>query len=74
MSAHRPREAARLLGISVPTLYRMLGRGEITAVKLGRATIITDDELARVLSAAPVATIRPPAARPAPGAEPAEAA
>jgi excisionase family DNA binding protein len=63
MPVHRPRDAAVLLGISVPTLYRMLGRREIAAVKLGRATLISGAEIERVLAAAPPARIRPPAGR-----------
>lgn len=74
MAAHRPRDAAALPGISVPTLYRMLGRGEIKAVKLGRATLISDVEIERVLANAPRASIRPPAGRPAPEADRPEAA
>ena len=40
-------EAARLLGISRPTMFRRIQRGEITAVKDGRRTLVTTAELER---------------------------
>ena len=40
-------EAARLLGISRPTMFRRIQRGEITAVKDGRRTLVTAAELER---------------------------
>jgi excisionase family DNA binding protein len=63
-----------MLGISIPTLYRMLGRGELRARKIGRATVIAREEIERVLATAPRAQIRAPAVRPAPEAAPAEVA
>jgi excisionase family DNA binding protein len=46
--AYRPAEAAEALGVSVATIYRLIGRGEIRAVKIGRAVRIHRDELERL--------------------------
>ena len=39
------REAAAALGISRPTLYRLIGRGELTPFKLGSRTLILRADL-----------------------------
>jgi excisionase family DNA binding protein len=36
----RPAEAARMIGISRATLYRLIAAGELHPYKLGRSTII----------------------------------
>ncbi|MDB7859601.1 helix-turn-helix domain-containing protein [Intestinimonas butyriciproducens] len=38
-------EAARLLGVSKPTLYELMGREDFPAFKLGRRTLISVDGL-----------------------------
>ena len=40
-------EAARILGISRPTLFRRISRGEIAAVHDGKKTLVTTAELER---------------------------
>lgn len=40
-------DAAAVLGISRSTLYELIADGEITTVKIGRRTLITQDELER---------------------------
>lgn len=39
------REAAAALGISRPTIYRLIGRGELTPFKLGSRTLILRSDL-----------------------------
>lgn len=34
---HRPEEAARMLGLSRATLYRLLSDGRISSVRIGRS-------------------------------------
>lgn len=43
--AIRPREAARVLGISERLLWSLTNRGEIPHLKLGRATLYPVDQL-----------------------------
>lgn len=43
--ALRPREAARVLGISERLLWSLTNRGEIPHLKLGRATLYPVDQL-----------------------------
>jgi excisionase family DNA binding protein len=43
-----PDEFGRATGISSPTLYRMMGRGELKFVKIGRLRKIPSSELARL--------------------------
>jgi excisionase family DNA binding protein len=38
-------QVQRLLGISRPTLFRLIARGEITVVKIGRRTLFRPDDL-----------------------------
>ncbi|GEM_PF-2928678 len=40
-------EGARLLGISRPTIFRRIQRGEISAIRDGRRTLIAMSELER---------------------------
>jgi excisionase family DNA binding protein len=51
--AYRPRDAARLMGISRSQLYEELQARRITARKNGRATLIPAHEIARWLAALP---------------------
>lgn len=46
-------EARQALAISRTTLYSLLKRGEIRAVKLGRATRVPESEVSRIIAAAP---------------------
>jgi excisionase family DNA binding protein len=66
--------ACELLNCSRAQLYRLLGAGRLRAKKLGRRTLVERSSVAAFIEAAPPARIRAPAPRPAPGAEPAEAA
>lgn len=36
-----PREAARLLGVSVPTIYELLGSGRVHSVKVGTRRLVS---------------------------------
>jgi excisionase family DNA binding protein len=47
---HRIKNAA-MLGVSKPTIYRLVRAGELTLVKLGRrASAITDDSLCEFIA------------------------
>jgi excisionase family DNA binding protein len=50
-------------GISRTGLYRLLGRGEISAVKFGRRTLIRVGTIRDYMAAAPPAIISPPSRR-----------
>jgi excisionase family DNA binding protein len=39
------REAAETLGVSTQTLYRLIGRGELSVVKIGDRTLFRLDDL-----------------------------
>lgn len=47
------RDFARAHGLSVPTVYRLIERGELVARKVGRRSLITDDDEARWLASLP---------------------
>jgi excisionase family DNA binding protein len=48
---HRIKNAAIMLGVSKPTIYRLVRAGELTLVKLGRrASAITDDSLSEFIA------------------------
>ena len=53
--AYRPKDAAAVLGVSRATIFDMIAKGKITARKIGAATVISREELNRVLQAAPLA-------------------
>jgi excisionase family DNA binding protein len=38
--------AARRLGISIPTVYKLIGQGYLRAYKVGRATRISEEAIA----------------------------
>lgn len=48
-AAVRPREAARMLGVSESKVAKMLAKGELRSVKLGWARLIPMDAIADVL-------------------------
>jgi len=54
--AVRPREAARMLGISLRYLQELTHNGEIPHIKLGRATLYAVDDLREWLRSRRVAT------------------
>lgn len=41
-------EAARLLGLSLATIYNLIGSGELTRVKIGRAARIPMSDVRRL--------------------------
>jgi excisionase family DNA binding protein len=43
-------EAARIVGISQATLYRLVKQGELSTVKVGSRTLVTRAELERLLN------------------------
>jgi excisionase family DNA binding protein len=45
---YSPSEAAKILGICRASVYNLIGRGELRAVKLGRSTRISVAELHRL--------------------------
>lgn len=47
--SYRPEAAARVLGVSRATIYRMIAKGDLTPCKLGTETLIRHDDLARLL-------------------------
>lgn len=49
---YRPADAAKVLGVARNTVYTYLRAGTLRAKKLGSATIIPAEELARFLNAA----------------------
>lgn len=54
--------AGRALGgVSRATVYRLLGRGDITARKIGGRLMIELDSVERYIAQAPTAKIAPPA-------------
>lgn len=46
---YRPEVAARVLGVSRATLYRMIAKGDLNAYKLGTATVIRHDDLVKLV-------------------------
>lgn len=52
-----PKECCHRNGISVPTLYRLLGAGQITAVKFGHKTLVEVASADRYFSSLPPAKI-----------------
>ena len=42
---HRVKDVESILGIGHTTLYRLVGEGKLTVVKIGAASRITDDSL-----------------------------
>jgi excisionase family DNA binding protein len=50
--------AAKAAGVGRDTLYRAIGRGELTARKVGARTVILADELRRWLAAMPAVKSR----------------
>jgi excisionase family DNA binding protein len=51
----RPREAARLLGVSRETVYVLMRSGQLRSVRLGRARLIPVAALDELLSSQDVA-------------------
>jgi excisionase family DNA binding protein len=51
--AYRPDDAARAAGLGRVTIFAAIKRGELRARKVGRATIITADDLQRWIDALP---------------------
>lgn len=54
--AYSPTEAAEALGCTRQHIYRLMGRGDLHAVKIGRLTRISAGEIERLLS---VGTVKP---------------
>jgi excisionase family DNA binding protein len=55
--AYRPAEAGRAIGVSRSRIYELLAQGELTARKLGGATLILRSELERYVARLPKADI-----------------
>jgi excisionase family DNA binding protein len=51
-------QACKSLGISIPTLYRLFARGEISAIKIGRRTCIRASEIERFIASRPALQAR----------------
>lgn len=54
------KETERLLSCCHVTVYNLIGRKEITAIKLGRRTLITMESIHALLAALPAAAIAEP--------------
>lgn len=52
-------EAAKFLGVSRPTLYRLLSQGDLTGLKAGRQWRFSKFDLTRYLKRGPVAAVTP---------------
>ena len=52
-------DAASASGLGRTTLYELIGRGDLVAVKIGKRTLITAESLNRLIATAPRADIRP---------------
>lgn len=50
-------EACRRLGIGRTKVYELIGSGQIKALKIGKRTLVEDDELDRVIAGLPAAKI-----------------
>lgn len=50
---HTVRQACKILNIGRTKFYALLASGELTAVRLGRKVLITQEELARFLNNLP---------------------
>jgi excisionase family DNA binding protein len=61
--AHRIPNAVRLAGISRSVIYQLIKRGQLPIVKIGRRTLIADDDLRALINRHRVArtAIRPSA-------------
>ena len=55
---YSPREVEHVLGISHTQLYRLLGQGRLSAVKIGRSSYIPRASLERFLAELPPAKVR----------------
>jgi excisionase family DNA binding protein len=42
---YRPREVAPRLGVSIPTVYRWIERGELPSIRIGRAVLVPAEGL-----------------------------
>ena len=51
------KDTQRMLGIGHTKLYELLAQGRLTALKIGRKTLITDESIERLIGEAPVAQI-----------------
>jgi excisionase family DNA binding protein len=52
---YSPVEAAKVLSLGRSTIFNLLARGELVAVKLGTRTLISTEELQRYLASLPKA-------------------
>jgi excisionase family DNA binding protein len=52
--AYPPERAAELIGISRRLLYQIIARGELTARKCGRLTLIADIDLQNYVAGLPI--------------------
>lgn len=57
---YSPKDAAKAAGLCVATIYELLGRGHLAAVKFGRRTLIPAESLKAYLSNLPPAEILAP--------------
>lgn len=48
-----PSQVCASLAISRPTLYRLMARGEISAIKIGSRTVIRASEIERFVASRP---------------------
>jgi excisionase family DNA binding protein len=53
--AYRPEQVAEIINVGRTKVFEMIASGELRARKLGRATLITSDDLRDCLSRLPLA-------------------
>jgi excisionase family DNA binding protein len=56
--AYQPKEAARVLGLGMTSLYALISAGKLRAKKAGQRTLITAESLRGYLDSLPDADIR----------------
>ena len=50
---HTVRQACKILNVGRTKFYGLLASGELTAIRLGRKVLVTQEELTRFLTALP---------------------
>ncbi len=54
---HSVEETAKLFGVSKQTMYRIINRGELPAVKVGKRIVVPDSAIAAFIESNRVASV-----------------
>lgn len=54
MTLHRPKDVARILGLSVDHVRRLMRTGKVPAVRIGGRRYVTQEQLDELLASAPL--------------------